>query len=251
MTPRYSWQIGFAWIAVCLVGCSDAAQVSGFETGANVQLIVPREIGELLDGIGYEFVCDRDGPSESQVEGSLEPPNANPGSEEIEQLSWTASVELPPGECVLRTTTPIENGCNSCWVSEPVTIEPGTVTDLRMVLLCTLSFCAPSGKAELTISVADDPGVPELNDQLAYTLACDGAETGFDESIVLNGKLKATESSHPPRWDFVFKDLPAGPCNVKFVASDIFGDARCEATRDFDIHVNATTTLNVDLHCGG
>lgn len=249
MTTRHSCQIGFAWIVVCWIGCGDAAQGGGVETGANVRLIVPSESGDLPDRLDYEFVCNRDGPRESQVKGSLEPPNTNPGSDETEHLTWTASVELPPGECLFRVTTPIQFDCNSCWVSESVTIDRGTVNDVSIVLLCTLSFCAPSGEAEISISVTGDPGGPGLSDQLAYTLACDGAETDSFASITLNGKLEVTESSHPSRWQSVFKDLPPGRCNLNVVTSDPFGVVRCQAAQDFDIHVDATTVLSVDLGC--
>jgi len=250
MTTRYPCQIGFVWIVACWIGCGDPAQGSGVETGANVRLFVPSESGDLPDRLDYEFVCNRDGPRESQVEGSLEPPNANPGSGEIEHFTWTASVELPPGECLFRLTTPIQFDCNSCWVSESVTIDRGIVNDVSMVLLCTLSFCeTPSGEAEISISVTGDPGASELSDQLAYTLACDGPEADSFASIALNGKLEVTESSHPPRWQSVFKGLPAGRCNLNVVASDRFGVVRCQAAHDFDIHVDATTVLSVDLDC--
>jgi len=243
--------------AVCMAfiasGCADdgvAMEGGGVETGANVRLIVPGDSEDLPDRLDYEFVCNREGLSESQVKGSLEPPNVNPGSDEIDQSTWTASVELPPGECLFRVTTPIPLDCSSCRVSEWVTIDPGTVSDVSLVLLCTLSFCVPSGDAEIRISVPDDPGVPELSDQLAYTVTCEGAETDFPASATLSGKLDVTESSGPPRWQTIFTDLPAGRCNLHAVASDTSGEARCQATRDFYIRVDVPMTLSVDLQCG-
>lgn len=241
-------RIGFAWIVVCSIGCGDATDDGRVET--RVRLVVPSDIPNVPVVLDYEFLCDRGGPSESKIEGSLAPPDPPPFTTFEDQITWTASVELPPGECLFQVTTPIQVDCNSCGASELVTIDPGGVNDIRLVLLCTLSICPHSGDAEISISVPDGPAVPELREHLAYALACDGAETGF-LGFTLHGQLEAADPSNPRRWETVFTDLPAGGCTLEVEVPDSSGEARCQATREFDIVVSTTTTLGFDLHCGG